>query len=370
MVRWGSRCPNRSSSRCATTPSKSRFFDMSTAEIKTFEFYFVVVIGLLLALVATNRVVASRYGPRVRGAARRPDRVGLHGGQRIQAQGDRVRIQRRAGGAGGGVVRLLGAVCRTQQLRHRARDPVPAGGRARCGRKSRVGPILGAIIIVMLPNLLADIFLFRVMAGIVAAVALIPGIMVLGAAHRGPLPHADPGRAVPRVLRLLAAARPGDGLQARDLRGDDPVRRVLPAGRHLRLRPRRPRPVAGLAWCALTPLSAPAATTRTCGRRPSPRCRKGKPLLEAQRCADAVRRAEGAERGVAVGDAAHHPRADRAERLGQEHNDERADRHLRAHRGPHPVGRAGDHRAQVAGDRGWPGSRAPFRTCSCSANSR
>ena len=37
------------------------------------------------------------------------------------------------------------------------------------GRKSRLGPIIGAAIIVYLPNLLADISLFRIVAGIIAA---------------------------------------------------------------------------------------------------------------------------------------------------------------------------------------------------------
>ena len=47
------------------------------------------------------------------------------------------------------------------------------------GRKSRLGPICGAVIIVFLPNLLADIALFRVLAGAIAAVALIAGITAL-----------------------------------------------------------------------------------------------------------------------------------------------------------------------------------------------
>ena len=43
------------------------------------------------------------------------------------------------------------------------------------GRKSRLGPIVGAVIIVFLPNLLADIALFRLLAGAIAAAALIGG---------------------------------------------------------------------------------------------------------------------------------------------------------------------------------------------------
>jgi len=47
------------------------------------------------------------------------------------------------------------------------------------GRKSRLGPIAGAVIIVFLPNLLADITLFRVLAGAIAAVALVGGATAL-----------------------------------------------------------------------------------------------------------------------------------------------------------------------------------------------
>jgi branched-chain amino acid transport system permease protein len=45
------------------------------------------------------------------------------------------------------------------------------------GRKSRAGPIIGAAIIVMMPNILADIELVRIMAGLIAAVALVVGAL-------------------------------------------------------------------------------------------------------------------------------------------------------------------------------------------------
>lgn len=45
------------------------------------------------------------------------------------------------------------------------------------GRKSRAGPIIGAAIIVMMPNILADIALVRIMAGIIAAIALVVGAL-------------------------------------------------------------------------------------------------------------------------------------------------------------------------------------------------
>ncbi|MCJ2015040.1 ABC transporter permease subunit [Methylobacterium sp. J-076] len=44
------------------------------------------------------------------------------------------------------------------------------------GRKSRSGPLIGSVIIVMMPNILADIGLVRIMAGIIAAVAFVVGV--------------------------------------------------------------------------------------------------------------------------------------------------------------------------------------------------
>jgi len=47
------------------------------------------------------------------------------------------------------------------------------------GRKSRLGPILGAAIVVFLPNLLADISLFRTLALVVAVVAVAGGVVTM-----------------------------------------------------------------------------------------------------------------------------------------------------------------------------------------------
>jgi branched-chain amino acid transport system permease protein len=47
------------------------------------------------------------------------------------------------------------------------------------GRKTRAGPIIGAAIVVMLPSLLSDIELFRLIAGIAAVVAVLAGAFLL-----------------------------------------------------------------------------------------------------------------------------------------------------------------------------------------------
>ena len=47
------------------------------------------------------------------------------------------------------------------------------------GRKTRTGPIIGAIIVVMLPSLLSDIDLFRAIASIAGAIAVLAGAFLL-----------------------------------------------------------------------------------------------------------------------------------------------------------------------------------------------
>ena len=66
------------------------------------------------------------------------------------------------------------------------------------GRKSRLGPIVGSIIIVSLPALLSDIDLFRMIAAIIAGVAVLAGAYSLGKAE----PQDRMGIVVPVVLCL------------------------------------------------------------------------------------------------------------------------------------------------------------------------
>ena len=100
------------------------------------------------------------------------------------------------------------------------------------GRKSRVGPILGSVVIVLLPNLLADIELFRIIAGHHRRGRARRRWGRACARPRNKTFGPDPDRAVPGVFRLCHAAHQRHRLAAVDLRGDDPVRRLLLAGRH------------------------------------------------------------------------------------------------------------------------------------------
>ncbi|MDB5991017.1 MAG: putative transporter [Herbaspirillum sp.] len=54
------------------------------------------------------------------------------------------------------------------------------------GRKTRTGPIIGAIIVVMLPSLLSDIDLFRAIASIAGAIAVVAGAFLLWKKRKTP----------------------------------------------------------------------------------------------------------------------------------------------------------------------------------------
>ena len=150
------------------------FFDMSLARLREFEFYFVVLAALLLSLVAINRLIASRYGRAFEALRDAP----------IACDCMAVSVYKHkviAFGFSAGMAGLAGVLFAYSEqyiapnnfgveLSIQFLLAVTLGG-----RKSRVGPILGAVVIVMLPNLLADIELFRWIAAIIAATALIAG---------------------------------------------------------------------------------------------------------------------------------------------------------------------------------------------------
>ena len=150
------------------------FFDMKPAYMREFEFYFIVVLFLLLSIVFVNRVIASRYGRAFEALRDSPIASDCMG---VSVYKHKVLAFVISAGMAG-----LAGVLFAYSEQYVAPNnfgvelsimlllAVTLGG-----RKSRVGPILGAIVIVLLPNLLADIGLFRIIAGIIAVVALVAG---------------------------------------------------------------------------------------------------------------------------------------------------------------------------------------------------
>ncbi len=152
------------------------FFDMSLARMREFEFYFLVAACLLVGIVVVNRLIASRYGrafEALRDAPIASDCMGVS-----VYKHKVIAFVFSAGMAG--LAGVLFAYSEQYvapnnfgiELAIQFLLAVTLGG-----RKSRVGPMLGAVVIVVLPNLLADIELFRIIAGVIAAVAVVAGVV-------------------------------------------------------------------------------------------------------------------------------------------------------------------------------------------------
>ena len=120
-----------------------------------------------LTLVVINRLLASPLRPRVRGAARQPDRVGLHG--RLASTGTRCSPSCSAP-ASPGFAGVLFAYSEQYIAPNNFSFDLSIqfllGGDAWAAASRALGPIIGAAIVVYLPNLLADIALFRIVAGV------------------------------------------------------------------------------------------------------------------------------------------------------------------------------------------------------------
>ena len=154
------------------------FLDMSMKRMKEVEYYFVTVAALMLTIVFINRVLASRYGRAFEALRDSPIASDCMG---VSVYRHKV-VAFVLSAALAGLAGVLFAYSEqyvapnnfTFELSVQFLLAVTTGG-----RKSRLGPILGAAIIVFLPNLLADIHLFRIIAGIIAGVALVAGIVAV-----------------------------------------------------------------------------------------------------------------------------------------------------------------------------------------------
>jgi len=154
------------------------FFDMSAARMREFNFYFVAVAGLLLTLLVVNRLIASRYGRAFEALRDAPIASDCMG---VSVYKHKVIAFVCSAGLAG-LAGVLFAYSEQYiapnnfgiELAIQFMLAVTLGG-----RKSRVGPMLGALIIVMLPALLSDIELFRIIAGVIAAVAVVSGVVAL-----------------------------------------------------------------------------------------------------------------------------------------------------------------------------------------------
>lgn len=157
---------------------ENTFFDMPLARMREFQFYFLVAAFLLLSLVMVNRLIASRFGRAFEALRDSPIASDCMG---VSVYKHKVIAFVLSAGMAG-----LAGVLFAYSEQYVAPNnfgielaimfllAVTLGG-----RKSRLGPMLGALVIVVLPNLLADIALFRVIAGVIAAIAVVAGAFSL-----------------------------------------------------------------------------------------------------------------------------------------------------------------------------------------------
>jgi branched-chain amino acid transport system permease protein len=154
------------------------FLEMSAKRMRDLEFYYVVALALVLTIVVINRLVASRYGRAFEALRDSPIASDCMG---VSVYKHKVLAFVVSAGFAGlaGVLfayseQYIAPNNFSFELSIQFLLAVTMGG-----RKSRVGPILGAAIVVYLPNLLADIDQFRAVAGGIALVAVVAGAVMM-----------------------------------------------------------------------------------------------------------------------------------------------------------------------------------------------
>ena len=157
---------------------KFPIFDMSLKRVREIQYFYVAALFMILTVVVINRILASRLGRAFEALRDSPIASDCMG---VSVYRHKV-IAFVASAAFAGLAGVLFAYSEqyiapnnfTFDLSIQFLLAVTMGG-----RKSRLGPILGAAIVVYLPNLLSDIELFRRVALIIAVVAVLGGGYVI-----------------------------------------------------------------------------------------------------------------------------------------------------------------------------------------------
>lgn len=152
-------------------------FDMSLKRMKEIEYFYVTGFALMLTILVINRVLASHFGRAFEALRDSPIASDCMG---VSVYKHKVIAFVLSAGLAG----LAGVLFAYSEqyiapnnfsfdLSVQLLLAVTMGG-----RKSRLGPILGAVVIVFLPNLLADIELFRRSAAIIAGIAVCAAVVM------------------------------------------------------------------------------------------------------------------------------------------------------------------------------------------------
>ncbi len=173
-------------------------------KLTAFDFYFVSVAALVLAIVVVNRIIHSHIGRAFEALRDSPIASDCMGVSVYRYKVYAVAISAAFAGLAGALFtyseEYISPNTYSFELTVLFLLAVIMGG-----RKSRGGPLIGSAIVVLLPNLLADIHLFRILAGVVAATALAYGAWALAqGSDSRPGSRPDRRRVVVPVVLCLA----------------------------------------------------------------------------------------------------------------------------------------------------------------------
>jgi ABC-type branched-subunit amino acid transport system ATPase component/ABC-type branched-subunit amino acid transport system permease subunit len=152
--------------------------DMSFRRMRDVEFFYVAALMLLLAVILINRITTSRFGRAFEALRDAPIACDCMAVSVYRHKVIAFIVSAALAGFGGVLFayseQYIAPNTFSFDLSVQFLLAVTMGG-----RKSRLGPILGATIVVFLPNILADIDLFRIGAGVIAATAIFAGLFLL-----------------------------------------------------------------------------------------------------------------------------------------------------------------------------------------------
>ena len=157
-------------------------FDMSLKRMKEVEYFYITGAALVLTIVVINRVLASHYGRAFEALRDSPIASDCMGVSVYKYKVIAFVLSAGLAGLAGALFayseQYIAPNNFSFELSVQFLLAVTMGG-----RKSRLGPMIGAVIIVFLPNLLADIALFRIAAAIIAGVAVVAGLAMFVRGH-------------------------------------------------------------------------------------------------------------------------------------------------------------------------------------------
>ncbi len=152
-------------------------FDMTLKRMRDTEYFYIAGIALIITITVVNRLARSRYGRAFEALRDAPIACDCMAVSVYRHKVMAFVLSAAFAGFGGVLFayseQYIAPNTFSFDLSVQFLLAVTIGG-----RKSRLGPILGAAIVVFLPNILADIALFRIGAGIIAGIAILAGAYV------------------------------------------------------------------------------------------------------------------------------------------------------------------------------------------------